>query len=86
MHAHHAIVLKVLQHLLFFISTRTSEGGGGGGGGGYAMSAKLAWGCVVAFKMFSMEQTTSNAANISGSIQNAVVNTQKNKLAFSVSS
>ena len=50
------------------------------------MSAKLARGCVVAFKMFSMEQTTSNAANISGSIQNEVVNTQKNKLTFSVSS
>ena len=78
MDAHHTIVLKVMQHPLLCISTRTSEGGGEG----FAMSAKLERGvCVVAFKI---KQTTSNAANVSGSIRSEVLNTQKNTFAFSV--
>ena len=40
-------------------------------------------GCVVAFLIVSIEQTTSNAANISGSIRSEVLNTQKNTFAFS---
>ena len=31
--------------------------------------------CVIAFKMVSIEQTTSNTANISGSIRSEVLNT-----------
>ena len=74
MDAHHTIVLKVFQHFLFCISTRTSEGGGGG----VAMSAKLEQGvCRRLCRSFSIEQTTSNAANISGSIRSEVLNTQK---------
>ena len=75
MDAHHTIVLNVFQHFLFCISTRTSEGGGGGGGG-FAMSAKLEQGvCRRLCRSFSIEQTTSNAANISGSIRSEVLNT-----------
>ena len=33
--------------------------------------------CVIAFKIVSIEQTTSNAANIIGSIRREVLNTQK---------
>ena len=72
MDAHHTIVFKVFQHFLFCISTRTSEGGG------VAMSAKLEQGvCRRLCRSFSIEQTTSNAANISGSIRSEVLNTHK---------
>ena len=53
MHAHHAIVLKVLQHapsvFLYPLVPLRGVGGGGGGGGGYAMSAKLARGVCRSF-------------------------------------